>query len=207
MKYLFSQKWWFTFFWQNLILKWAWMFPHYKCKLSVSNTFKSVNSHHEYSCSNILLPTETPGECFTNISIALQNNLVKIYNARNHIYDENFKLKLCTCAQSMALGKRTKFQLEILIRSTISAIHKFQENILESSWDVSVISPRNWYSYGKPSLQYTVQRYHPRSWHHSDGLVQGYGISVANTMEIPQSCTKPLISRHKINKTPLIKIE
>ena len=37
----------------------------------------------------------------------------------------------------MALGTRTKFQFEILIRSTIPAIHKFRENILEGSWNVS----------------------------------------------------------------------
>ena len=37
----------------------------------------------------------------------------------------------------MALRILTKFQLEILIRSTISAIHKFQENLLESLWNVS----------------------------------------------------------------------
>ena len=42
--------------------------------------------------------------CFTNILLALQNNLVKIHNARNHIYGENFKLKLYTCAQSHAFG-------------------------------------------------------------------------------------------------------
>ena len=79
--------------------------------------------------------------CFTNVSRALQNNLAKIYNANNNIYGENFKLKLCTCAQSMALGTRTKFQLEILIRSAISAIHKFRENILESSRNVSETTP------------------------------------------------------------------
>ena len=73
-----------------------------------------------------------PGGCFTNISRALQNNFAKIHNTGNHIYGEIFKLKLCTCAQSHALGTRSKFQLEILIRMTISAIHKFQENILES---------------------------------------------------------------------------
>ena len=49
------------------------------------------------------------------------------------IYGENFKLKLCMFAQSHALGTHTKFQLEILIRNLISAIHKFQENVLESS--------------------------------------------------------------------------
>ena len=71
------------------------------------------------------------GGCFTNVSRALQNNLAIIHNTRNHIYGENFKLKLCTCAQSMAL----------LITSTISAIHKFRENILESSWNVSETTP------------------------------------------------------------------
>ena len=62
----------------------------------------------------------------------------KIYNTRNDIYGENFKLKICTCAQSMALDTRTKCQLEILIGSTISAIHKFRENILEGSRNVVV---------------------------------------------------------------------
>ena len=80
--------------------------------------------------SEIFMGTQ-PGGCFTNISRALQNNLAKIYKARNNIYAENFKLKLCICAQSMALGTHTKFQLEILIRSTILVIYKFRENILD----------------------------------------------------------------------------
>ena len=33
----------------------------------------------------------------------------------------------------MALGTRTNFQLEILTKTSISAIHKFRENALESS--------------------------------------------------------------------------
>ena len=80
--------------------------------------------------------------CFTNVSQALQNNLSKINNAINHIYGENFKLKLYTCVQSMALGTCTKFQFEILTRSMISAIHTFWENILESSQNVSETTPR-----------------------------------------------------------------
>ena len=40
-----------------------------------------------------------------------------------------------------ALGTHTKFQLEILIRSTVSAMHKFQENILESSRNISETTP------------------------------------------------------------------
>ena len=76
--------------------------------------------------------------CFTNISWALQNILAKINNIRYHIYGENFKLKLRTCAQSLiALGTRTKFKLKILIKSTIPAIHKFRENMLESSRNFS----------------------------------------------------------------------
>ena len=82
------------------------------------------------------------GGCFTNVSRALQRNLAKIHNANNTIYGENFKLKLCMCAQSMALGTHTKFQLEFLIRSTIFAIHKFRENIFESSRNVSETTPR-----------------------------------------------------------------
>ena len=69
--------------------------------------------------------------CFTNVLRALQDNLAKRHNARNHICNVNSKLELCTCAQSHALCTRTKFQLEILIRSTISAIHSFRKNIWE----------------------------------------------------------------------------
>ena len=76
------------------------------------------------------------GGCFTKVSRALQNNLAKICNARNHIYDENFKMKLCMCALNHALDIRTKFQLEILSRNMVPAIHTFRENILESSQNV-----------------------------------------------------------------------
>ena len=101
---------------------------------------------------------------FTNVLWALQNNLLKIHNTRNHIYGENFKLKLCACAQSMALGTRTKFQLEICITSLISAIHKFRENILESSWNTSETTlwvayrNRSWARKCKSSLTFTSQQ-------------------------------------------------
>ena len=52
------------------------------------------------------------GGCFTNVSRA----------PRNNIHAENFKLKICACAQSHALGTRTKFQLKIITRGTILAI-------------------------------------------------------------------------------------
>ena len=97
-----------------------------------------------------------PGGCFSNVSRALQNNLAKIYNASNHIYGENFKLKPCACAQSMALGTRTKFQLEMLIGSAISATHKFRENILESSQNVSETTP--WWFIYTWSVNWVVNR-------------------------------------------------
>ena len=75
--------------------------------------------------------------CFTNVPRALQNNLLKIHNARNHTSCENFELERCTCTQSMPLGTRTKFQLKIITRSKISSIRTFQETISESSRDVS----------------------------------------------------------------------
>ena len=71
-----------------------------------------------------------PRGCFTNILQALQHNLAKIYYARNHIYDENFKLKVGAWDQIMASDKRTNFQLEILTKTSISAIHNFRENVL-----------------------------------------------------------------------------
>ena len=88
------------------------------------------------------LTTKESRRYFTNVLQALQNNLAKIYNARNHIYGKNFKLELCTCAQSMALGTHTKFQLEILIRSIISATPKSRKNILESLLNISAIPQR-----------------------------------------------------------------
>ena len=39
---------------------------------------------------------------------------------------DNFKLKLWACAQSITLGTRTEFQLEIIIRITISAHTKLK---------------------------------------------------------------------------------
>ena len=82
-----------------------------------------------------------PGGCFTNVSRALQNILSKFVYCRNSVCDQNFKLKLCTCAQSHALGTRTKFQFEILIINVMSGVVYFREIILESSRNVSETNP------------------------------------------------------------------
>ena len=73
--------------------------------------------------------------CFTNVSRALQDILSKIVYCRNRTSFENFKLKLCACAQSHALGARTKFQLEILTINVISGIMHFREIILRRLWN------------------------------------------------------------------------
>ena len=62
----------------------------------------------------MVLPVWCPGGCFTNSLRAPQDIFSKFAYCRNRTSYENFKLKLCTCAQSHALGTRTKFQLEIL---------------------------------------------------------------------------------------------
>ena len=51
---------------------------------------------------------------------------------RNHTSYENFKLKLCTGAQSIALGTRTKFKLGILTLNVFSDIVYFCKIILEN---------------------------------------------------------------------------
>ena len=89
---------------------------------------KAIDILHEIWSISSSLMVWTPGGCFTNVSQAPQNILVKIHNTRNHIHGENFNLKIYMCAQSKALGTRSKFPLEILITSTICAIHKFRKN-------------------------------------------------------------------------------
>ena len=84
-----------------------------------------------------------PGGCFTNTSWALQNILSQFVYRRNRTSYENFKLKLCMCAQSHALGTHTKFRLEILSLNVISSIVDFREIILESSRNVSETTPRS----------------------------------------------------------------
>ena len=77
-----------------------------------------------------------PGEyggCFTNVSRALQNIISKFVYYYSRISYENFKLKLCACAQSHVLGTRAKCQLEILGINVIFGIVYFREIILESS--------------------------------------------------------------------------
>ena len=73
-----------------------------------SKYFNSLHLPHYISnvitFATILVGSPRRGGCFTNVSRAVQNNLPRLYNARKHIYGENFKPKLCTCTQSHPLG-------------------------------------------------------------------------------------------------------
>ena len=62
------------------------------------------------------------GGCFTNVTQALQDILLKFVYSRNCTSYENFKLKLCMYAQN---------QLEILSINVVSGTVYFQEIILE----------------------------------------------------------------------------
>ena len=121
-----------------------WDFSSWKTRTHLS--YHSQNHSCWWLCETKMSgqsqPWYWPSDCFTNVLWALQNNLAKIHYAWNHIYGENFKLTICTYAQSMALDTRTKCQLEILTGSTLSAIHNFWENILESSRDISETTPK-----------------------------------------------------------------
>ena len=79
--------------------------------------------------------------CFINVSRALQNILSKFVYWRNRIPYETFKLKLCTCAQSHALGARTKFKRETLAMNMPSGIVYFLEIVFKSSQNVSETTP------------------------------------------------------------------
>ena len=86
-------------------------------------------------------PFHVPGGCFTNVSRALQDILLKFVYCRNRASYKNFKLKLCTCPQSHALGTHTKFQLEILTINVISGMVYCHDIILESSRNVNETTP------------------------------------------------------------------
>ena len=83
-----------------------------------------------------------PGRYFTNVSRALQDIISKFVYYWNRTSYDNFKLKLCTCAQSHALGTRTKFQLEVITENVIFDIVYFREIILKSSRNISETTPR-----------------------------------------------------------------
>ena len=77
------------------------------------------------------------GDCFGNVVWrALKNILSKFVYCRTRTSYGNFKLQLCTCAQSHSLDTRTKFQLEILIINVISGVVYFCDIILQSSRNV-----------------------------------------------------------------------
>ena len=66
---------------------------------------------------------------------------------RNRTSCENFKLKICTYAQSIALSTRTQYQLKILKSNVISCLAYFRDIILESPRNVSETIPLTFSSF------------------------------------------------------------
>ena len=86
--------------------------------------------------------TQYLGCCFTNVWQAFQNNLMKILQCqKSHLWWEFQAETMCVCSKH-SFGQTFKLQLEILIKSMISAMQKFEENILESLWNLSDTAPR-----------------------------------------------------------------
>ena len=125
---------------------------HYlnQCWVIVNRIFRNklqwnFNQNTSFSFTKMHLKISSakrwPGGCFTNVSWALQDIISKFVYCRNRTSYENFKLKLCTCAQSPVLGTRTKFQLKILTIYVISGMVYFRKIILESSRNISETTP------------------------------------------------------------------
>ena len=112
--------------------------------VAILSQHKFVNITVSLNCLWICSWILWPAGCFTNVLRALQNVLSKFVYCRYLSSAENFKVKLCMCAQSMALGTHTKFQIKILNRSMIYNIVYFHKIILESSWNISETIPGVW---------------------------------------------------------------
>ena len=106
-------------------------------------------------CQNLAI-IGLPGGCFIKISRALQNILrVEICVLQKSYFLWEYQAEICTCAQSHALGTRTKSQLEILIINVISGIVCFRQVILESSRNVCETTP--WCLHQDGSNTYSFQ--------------------------------------------------
>ena len=105
-------------------------------ELTPSKGQKTVPGHVTWSSVWFHLTPDSglPVGCFTNVSWALQNNLANIQCQKSHLRWE-FQ------AETFYMCTHIKFQLENFT-GEISAIQKFQENILESSQNITETTPR-----------------------------------------------------------------
>ena len=86
-------------------------------------------------CPNIKVCPVYPCNGLASLGVVSQTfrELSKIISQKYAMPESIFMVKIsnqnCTCAQSMVLGTRTQFQLEILTRSAISVIHKISQEV------------------------------------------------------------------------------
>ena len=79
---------------QNKTSKWT--MRHVTLLRRYMNAAVSQNTEHSVYCSKACVWHASPGGCFTKVSRALQDILSTFVYYRNHTFDENFRLKLCT---------------------------------------------------------------------------------------------------------------
>ena len=92
-------------------------------------SIKARVAQPSFSCSDHLLSQGIVSLTFWKLSKMFS----KLGYCRHHTSYENFKLKLCTCPHTHALGTCTKLHHEILTKNVIFGIVYFCEIILESS--------------------------------------------------------------------------
>ena len=117
----------------------------------IAKTIESTSIRHRsdtfasYRCLTDIDPMvflyEIIGYYFTNVLRALQNNLAKIYNARNHIYGENFKLKFVHANKASLWAPIQSFSVKFSWGVWFLQYTNFEVIFLKNSRNVSETPP------------------------------------------------------------------
>ena len=101
--------------------------------------------------------------CYHFENQLLQNILSKFVHCKNN---ENFKLKLCTCAQSHAFGTHTKCQLEIIIIMWFLTLYIFTRLLWRARETLMKQPPGHSHRLGSPRW-HIATGCHKLCWHNS----------------------------------------
>ena len=132
---------------------------------------------------------------------SLTRGVFHLHFVSSKMFSQNLciaEISLCMCAQStaLALGTRTKFQIEILIRSMISDIVYVHKITLESLWNISETIP--WWLYitqycmnhDDNIIQEIDKAMNPHKRPHTSPSWVGYVVSIMNIYEVQNSFTE-----------------
>ena len=140
-----------------------------------------VTAGHNTSFGYLIYDLGIVSLAFVELSkISRENTQCRIWYFSCELQAETVYL----CPQySMVLGTRTKHQLEFLIRSMMIAIHKFRENILESSQNIKKTPPGLWNS-EKNTQQSSNTSYKMNLWY-------SHHVSIQSTLHITWTKAPP----------------